>query len=64
MSFPCIPIECAQVMHLSFFSPLEEDIDAQIEEVSKSLYNVEPCLVVLRQKFDVKLDLKFSLDYS
>ena len=51
-------------MHLSFFSPLEEDIDAQIEEVSKSLYNVEPCLVVLRQKFDVKLDLKFSLDYS
>lgn len=33
MLFPCTPTECAQVVHFYSFSPLEEEIDAQLEEV-------------------------------
>lgn len=36
MLSPCMPLGCAQAMYFYFFSPLEEDIDAQIEEVRKS----------------------------
>lgn len=33
MLFSFTPTECAQALHFYFFSALEDDIDAQIEEV-------------------------------